>query len=236
MAVILPVYNEERSIEKVLGDWTGELQRFTRNFTILCLDDGSEDRTHEKLLKIRSKTKGQVEVYSHINRGHGQTCIRGYYMACQQGIPHVLQIDSDGQSDPRHFHEFWEKRHDFDVIQGKRTKREGDPSRALVSWMLKLYLKTVAKADCEDANVPYRLMKTEGLGSILNGIPEDFHLANIALSVILKKHGWTHHNVPIGFPQRISGRPRFRLIEILKRAVELHRQINGLRFAPRKPD
>ena len=51
LALIIPVYNEEENIEKVLNDWKKILEK--KKFDIIVINDGSKDKTRFILNKIK---------------------------------------------------------------------------------------------------------------------------------------------------------------------------------------
>jgi glycosyltransferase involved in cell wall biosynthesis len=230
LAIILPVYNEQASVRKVVLEWFQEIENWTENFTFLCLNDGSTDDTLKILTRLRDQLGPRLEILTHTNRGHGQTCLAGYRLACERHIPHVLQIDSDGQCDPQYFFRFWRLREKFDVIYGVRTRRDDGWRRVLASLILKTVLLTIRHVHCSDANVPYRLIRTEKLLPLLEKIPSDFFLANVALAVLLKKSRWTHHHIPIRFRERYGGEPSVKLGKFSEKAVELVTQLSKIKI------
>ena len=224
----MPVFNEQASVEKVIGEWFPELERTAHGFTLLAIDDGSTDATPDILKSLQAQLGPRLEWVSRENRGHGQTCIEGYRIALERGIPFVFQIDSDGQSDPRHFSEFWERRNDFDVIYGKRTRQDGF-RRVMASLVLRHALRVLAKADCVDANVPYRLMNTAACSDAIRSIPPAIDLANIGLAVRLKRQPAIRHgHIDIGFPPRHGGEASVPLSKFAVKAVELFRQLKEM--------
>ncbi len=225
LLVVMPVYNEQASVESVIREWMAELRTVTPEFRLLAIDDGSTDLTAGILGDLRNEFGEQLEWSSRPNRGHGRTCLEGYRRALDLGIPYILQIDSDGQSDPRHFSGFWELRHQFDVIYGKRSRQDG-LQRIVASTVLRIALKCLAKADCVDANVPYRLMNTKACADGIQSVPEDLSLANVGLAVILKKSPSVRHGeVPIHFPPRRGGEPSVPLSKFAAKAIELFAQL-----------
>jgi glycosyltransferase involved in cell wall biosynthesis len=229
LIVVIPVFNEEQCIESVLGEWTVELDRSGVDYAILLLDDGSSDRTPAILSEWRSKrSDGRIEVVRHANRGHGQTCLAGYRIACQRGIPWVFQIDSDGQCDPAYFPAVWAKRGDYDVVYGHRATRRDGWKRVLASTLVRLVVRVSSGTDCTDANVPYRLMRTEKLSPLVESIPSNFDLANIALAVQIKRAGWRECAIPIVFRARTGGEPSVPLARFAHKAVELTAELRHL--------
>ena len=170
-----------------------------------------------------------VEVRRHANRGHGQTCLAGYRVAVERGIPFVFQIDSDGQCIPQFFESVWNLRQNHDVVYGVRTCREDGWRRAFASKILRFFLRVVAGVWCEDANTPYRLMRTECLADVLDRVPPDFFLANIAVAVLLKRNSRCRHAfAPIRFAERIGGEPAVPFAKFGHRAHELYQQLRTL--------
>lgn len=227
LCIVFPVYNEGRHVSEVVANWFEEVSLHTDNFLMLCIDDGSTDETPEVLKKLQSELGGRMEYSRHENRGHGQTCLSGYREACRRKIPYVLQIDSDGQSSPNHFSEFWNGRHDSEVICGVREKRQDGFDRKIISGILAMSLRLHGSRH-PDANVPYRLMKTENLEQVLVKIPGSFHLANVALSLLLESSGKSHRFIPIDFPPRNKPKAPVGIRELVFRSIQLHRQLWSL--------
>jgi len=227
--VVMPVFNEEGCMEAVLEEWTKELKRSGLDYGLLLLDDGSTDRTSAILARWAREREGErIEIISRANRGHGQTCLEGYRRAAAQGAPWVFQIDSDGQCDPSFFPAVWEERHAHDVVYGRRARRRDGWKRVLASSLVRLTVKLATGADCVDANVPYRLMSTANLRPLVESIPSEFDLANIALAVQIQRAGWREASVPIVFRPRAGGEPSVPLSRFAHKAIELFSQLRRL--------
>lgn len=85
--VIIPVYNEERTIEGVINDLLGK--GFKR---ILVVNDGSTDPT------LSLVSKHPVRVINHIiNMGYGSALRTGFECAIKWGFKYVITFDADGQ-------------------------------------------------------------------------------------------------------------------------------------------
>ncbi len=226
LLVVMPVFNEQAAIAKVAGEWFDTLSRQLDDFILLIIDDGSTDDTSRIIESLANEHGERIQVISRENRGHGQSCIEGYRYAIARKIPFILQIDSDGQSDPSHFHEFWNARTSEGVVYGKRSRSDGY-RRILVSKVLRLSLRWIAGVDCLDANVPYRLMATEACTAAILRIPPTINLANIALAVELRRDpSVRHRSIPIGFPPRIGGEPSVTFGKFAIKAIELFRQLS----------
>lgn len=226
LIVVVPVFNEEQCIESVLDEWTAELDRAGIDYGVLVLDDGSTDGTPDLLETWKGRNPGRcIEIMRHVNRGHGRTCMEAYRIACQRGVPWVLQIDSDGQCDPSYFSALWAARGKFDVVYGRRAVRRDGWKRRLSSALVRLVVRVASGANCVDANVPYRLMSTTMLLPLVESIPAQFDLANIALAVQIRRAGGRETSVPIVFRARAGGEPSVPLMRFAGKAVELFGQL-----------
>jgi glycosyltransferase involved in cell wall biosynthesis len=229
LLVVIPVYNEQASIRKVVMEWFQEIENWTENFVFLVINDGSTDSTSKLLHRLQTQLGRRLEIIERENRGHGQTCLEGYREAVARSFRHVFQIDSDGQCDPQYFFRFWRERENYDVIYGQRTRRDDGWRRVFASLILRVALFVWCRVNCVDANVPYRLMNTSILGDVLPRIPSDFFLANVAMAVLLKRNPSVRHGcVPIRFRERYGGEPTVRLNQFGARAGELFGQLKAL--------
>ena len=77
LSVVVPVYNEQDSIQPVIEEWFEALNKLGIKHKFLILNDGSNDNTREVLDRITTKF-GSVEVINKENSDHGCTCILGY--------------------------------------------------------------------------------------------------------------------------------------------------------------
>lgn len=230
LMLVMPAYNEQASVRKVVLEWFDELQNWTEDFTFLAIDDGSTDGTLAILKRLKEKLGDRFEILSRENRGHGQTCLEGYRIALERKAAYVFQIDSDGQCDPQFFFRLWREREKYDVIYGQRVKRDDGWRRMLATHVMRACLLGWCGVDCYDANVPYRLMRTPALAGPLPRIPKGFFLANVALAVLLRKAApeVRHAAIPIRFRERYGGEPKVKMSNFLDKALELRRQLQSL--------
>ena len=228
LAVVLPVHNEEASIERVLREWWMEVERQTPSFRFLVVDDGSTDRTPAVLANLQSELGNQLLCECSDNRGHGQACLAGYRWAAELGARHVLQIDSDGQCDPCYFARLWALRGVAPVVYGRRVRRDDGFGRLLASTLLRHLVRMVTGARCTDPNVPYRLMQMSVTSPFVRRVPTDFDLANVALAVLLARAGVPEQSVPIRFGKRYGGQPSVRLVALAAKAAKLVGQLRKL--------
>lgn len=202
--IVIPAYNEQDNIQNVIDGWYPVVCEAGEDSRLLVIDDGSRDDTW-KVLQEEMEKRPQLIARHKANSGHGSTILAGYKQALAEGADFVFQTDSDGQTDPKEFEQFWELRNKYDIIIGDRTQRGDGFSRVVVTNVLKLVILLCFHVFVKDANTPFRLMKSEILKKEISYVPNDYFLSNVLLSVIYKKHRRKMKFIPISFKPRQGG-------------------------------
>ena len=99
--VLLPAYNEEKSLPLLLPKLKSALTDIESGYRIVVCDDGSTDRTHE-LLSQYAKTIS-IEILRHqLNRGLGETMrdLFEYAAANSQSNDVIIRMDCDDTHEP----------------------------------------------------------------------------------------------------------------------------------------
>jgi len=225
----MPIYNEEANIEAVVTEWVQELNRLEISFVLLAINDGSKDGTGAALQRLTERYSGFVTPVEKQNAGHGQACRTGYLLAAERGADWTLQIDSDGQCDPRFFSEFWASRDQADATFGVRKTRDDGLSRVLISELCRISTSLLCGIDLKDANVPYRLIRTSALKEALTQIPDHFDMQNVALTLTLKRQPTTRWKyIPIHFRDRQGGANSINLKRIAAMGWNLLRNLHQI--------
>ena len=226
--IVIPAYNEQDNIEQVIHDWYPVVEKTGPESRLVIMDDGSKDATYA-IMKKMAEDLPQFEPVTKANQGHGATVLYGYHYALDAGADYVFQTDSDGQTLPEEFWQFWEKREQYDMVIGHRRGRQDGASRVFVTKTLKLVCKLCFHVTVTDANTPFRLMKAPVLKENLKLVPENFNLSNVILSVIYAKKKQPVLYIPITFRPRQGGVNSINLKKIFKigkQAFKDFRQIN----------
>lgn len=230
LAVVMPFYNEEQNVRSVVGEWLEALVACRMKAVLLAVDDGSRDNTFPSLEVLAKKNEGRLLVFHKTNSGHGRSCRFGYEKAISLGAEWVMQVDSDGQCDPRYFAEFWTSREGTDCVFGRRVSRGDGLARSMTSKMCRLAAGLVVGFDPGDANVPYRLMRREALVDALERVPADFDIHNVALTVALRQNPkWRWKWVPIHFRARQGGENSINLRKVAKMGLGMLRDLKRIK-------
>ncbi|HPH64005.1 MAG TPA: glycosyltransferase family 2 protein [Paludibacteraceae bacterium] len=201
---VLPAYNEAENIESVINQWYPIVEKLGDGSRLVIANDGSRDDTYSIMCGLRNSYPLLVPL-DKMNSGHGATLLYLYRYAIEHGAEYVFQTDSDGQTDPNEFWKLYENRQNYDFLIGYRKGRQDGFSRIVVTKVLRLVLFVLMKVWVKDSNTPFRLMKIDRLSIILEKIPSDFFLANVAICAVAKKSGERCVWYPITFKPRQGG-------------------------------
>lgn len=201
VSIVLPVYNERKTIEPVLKEWGRELGKIGISHEFVVCEDGSTDGTGEFLRKIKKKYKLSLN-QKEGRRGYGGAVIDGIKTAKS---PYILSIDSDGQCDPKDFKKFWDSREKADIIIGWRTDRADAMQRKLFSFMFKTVFKSLFPTAIHDPSAPFVLYKKKTVLPYLNYyryLKEGFWWGFVGTAV---KKKLTLHELPMNHKKRLNG-------------------------------
>ena len=90
---IVPAYNEGETIARTVS----EIRRWAPDFDVLVVDDGSTDATR----RAGRRTPAPACSRLPFNLGIGGAMQAGYVYALEHGYEVAVQVDGDGQHDPR---------------------------------------------------------------------------------------------------------------------------------------
>lgn len=90
--IVMPAYNEEAKIASVIK----AVHQIVPGVDLVVIDDGSHDAT-----ATIAERAGAVVISHPYNMGYGAACQTGFKYACRHRYDYVVQMDADGQHEPR---------------------------------------------------------------------------------------------------------------------------------------
>lgn len=139
ISIIVPLYNEEESVNLLYENITNVMKDLNRKYEIIFIDDGSTDTTFVQAKAIQEKDS-HLKVIK-FRKNYGQT------PAMQAGFDYangriVVSMDGDLQNDPKDIPKFIEKiEEDYDIVCGWRKNRKDKlisrkiPSK-IANWLI----------------------------------------------------------------------------------------------------
>lgn len=204
LSLVVPVFNEEESIGIFLDAIRGELAGLGHHIEILFVNDGSRDRTVEKIQEqIPATDFADVRCVS-LSRNFGKEAALTAGLEAARGDV-VVPMDVDLQDPPALIKEFIAKwREGYDVVYGVRTARdEGSGKRATAALFYKFF-NSLSPLKIPDNVGDYRLMDRRVVEA-LKKLPE----RNRFMKGLFAWVGFRSVGVPYARTQRAAGQTKW---------------------------
>jgi glycosyltransferase involved in cell wall biosynthesis len=165
LSVVLPAFNEEPNIERVVRACSEYLDGLPIDYELLVVNDGSSDRTAE-ILKTLSASFPRLKPLHHPqNRGYG-AALRTGFDAAEKSF--VFYMDGDGQFDIRNLDALLPLATDEDnIVTGFRIDRSDPFIRRLNAKLFGGFLvRLLLGVRVKDLNCAFKLIPKKVLDSI----------------------------------------------------------------------
>ncbi|MBD3155882.1 MAG: glycosyltransferase [Candidatus Aenigmarchaeota archaeon] len=176
VAVIVPAYNEEKSIEEVIKRLKGSIKA-----KIIVIDDASTYKTS----KIAKKNGASV-IRHKKNKGKGEALVTGFkeILTNYPKIEYVIIIDADSQYDPEDSPKIVKTlREGNDYVVGARYWKRDVPFRhRFANFLWRKAFNYLFKTNLLDSNCGYIGMNKKAMKIISKGSYGGYIIENVMLS------------------------------------------------------
>lgn len=174
LTIVIPVYNEEENLSP-LAQAIIRVMAEQPSFTILFVDDGSEDASL-KLLKNMASQDSRI-TYLSLSRNFGhQAALRAGLEAAEGDC--VITLDGDFQHPPELIPSMLEAyRQGFDIVATRRLDAVAGPGKGLgpgkklSSWLFYSLMKWLGEIKIEPGSADFRLLSRRAVDGLLS-MPE----------------------------------------------------------------
>lgn len=202
VSVVIPVFNEEKTIGGVLDSLKTVLDKIGLTYEIIVVDDGSTDGTPDI---IRSK---KVRIFQHsFNRGYGAALKYGLRLS---KFETVLMMDGDGTYHPEDIPSILKDAEGFDMVVGARERARIPFFRRPAKWVLNKVANYLSGTKIPDLNSGLRVVKKSTVNRFFNLLPNGFSFTS-SLTLALVSNNYPVHFVPINYSAR-KGKSKIRPI------------------------
>jgi glycosyltransferase involved in cell wall biosynthesis len=200
--IIIPALNEADSIGDVVREVRGELPWVD----VLVVDDGSTDRT-----STYAADAGAIVATLPFNLGVGGAMRVGYRYARDHDYDVAVQVDADGQHDPRYVPKLIDLLDDCDLVIGARFAGEGEyqvsgPRRWAMA-MLSVVLSWVARTRLSDTTSGFRAANRRVIEMFATWYPAEYLGDTVETLVHAARRGYRIRQVPVAMRRRMAGVP-----------------------------
>lgn len=168
--LVLPCYNENKAILKLLSEIKAVIQPTGVDFTIVVVDDHSTDNTLSLLQAERPALETPLLKLSilklAVNQGHQGAIYAGLQYCQDQHADRIIVMDSDGEDDPAVIPALLQESLEHNIVLVKRGKRKEGILFLAGYFMYKLVFKFLTGARLTFGN--YSIISAEILDIILS--------------------------------------------------------------------
>ncbi len=200
--VLIPAYNEEKNIGRVLK----EIRNLKIPLDILVINDGSTDSTGAEV-----EQAGEKVITLPYNLGYGGALQTGFKYAAAMDYPYVLQFDADGQHDPADISLILDQLRtgSYDIIIGSRFLGRGSirigclKKLAILLFRYLIRFSTGKQITDPTSGLQGLTKQVFSYYAATGNYPEDFPDTDTLIGSILS--GYRVEEIPANIKERYSG-------------------------------
>lgn len=221
--VIMPAWNESEAI----GDTIREIYEFAPSCDVLVVDDGSRDNT-----VAVARSAGATVLQLPFNMGVGGAMRTGFKYAKKRGYSQVIQVDADGQHDPRDIEAVLDGLKEADISIGARFADKGSYAvRGPRKWAMNFLAWTISRiagTRLTDVTSGFRAANAKAIRQYVDHYPAEYLGDTIDSLVVAIRSGCVVRQVGVSMRERQGGTPSH---DPVKAALYLGRSGLALLFA-----
>jgi glycosyltransferase involved in cell wall biosynthesis len=197
---ILPARNEQESVAGVIA----EIRAVDRDFEIVVVDDGSTDRTAEE-----AELAGAKVLRLPYNLGIGGAVQTGFQYARERDFDIAVQVDADGQHDPREIGRLLEPilAGRADLVVGTRFVEgggyRGTRVRRIGIHLFAAIVSLLVRQRVSDTTSGFRAVNRKAIRLFATQYPHDY--PEVESIVLLTRHRLRMVEVPVQMRVRETG-------------------------------
>jgi dolichol-phosphate mannosyltransferase len=206
--VIVPTYNEQSNIARLIG----EILEKDFRLDVLVIDDGSPDGTAEVVKAIVAQNPRVNLMERPGKMGLGTAYIAGFRWALERPYEYIFEMDADFSHDPNHLPQLLKAIETADLaigsryLEGRVTVANWPITRLLLSYGANVYARTLTGLKIYDATAGFKCFRRKVLEAIdLNQIKSTGYAFQIEMHFRTWKRGFHIVEIPIVFLDRTKG-------------------------------
>jgi dolichol-phosphate mannosyltransferase len=209
--IIVPTFNELANAPILIE----RIFKRIPNSHILIIDDGSPDKTGEKIKEIQSKYPSSLFLLERARKsGLGSAYRTGFAWGLERGYEELIEMDADLSHrvrDLKKLIDAKELKPNTDLVIGSRWMPGGktenwSKSRELLSRAANLYVRAMLGMGVKDSTAGFRIYSSSILKKLnLEAIKSEGYSFQIEMTRAIHKLGGNIIEVPITFRERENG-------------------------------
>lgn len=215
LSIVVPCYNEEESLVELHRRVTETcLRYFGHSYELILVNDGSKDDTWKMMVALSENDTNLVAV--NLSRNHGHQLALSAGLQISRG-ERVFMLDADLQDPPELLPKMMARMDcGFDVIYGKRIKRQGESAfKKTTAYAFYRLLNRIVEIEIPQDTGDFRLMSRKAV-NILNSMPEHYRFIRGMVSWIgMRQEAFCYER-----DKRFAGDTKYPLVKMLRFATD----------------
>lgn len=241
LSVIFPAYNEENRLPKTIRLTDEYLRQQPYDYEILAVNDGSKDRTAEKVKELQSQIRNLKLIDNKENHGKGYVVRQGMLEAKGD---YRLFSDSDNSTSIDQVEKMWpwfEK--GFDVVIGSRDVKGAilDPPQPFIRKILlgegfKLLRKIIVGLwGLEDTQCGFKCFSAKAAEDVFSKVKTEGFNFDVESLVLAKRLGYKIKEIPVTWINDLESKVKLKhIFRMFKDMLKLRRDLIFRRYAKKE--
>ncbi|MFP4379546.1 MAG: glycosyltransferase family 2 protein [Candidatus Sumerlaeia bacterium] len=225
LSIVMPAYNEAAIMRYAVEDVQREIPRWTEDYELLVVNDGSTDDTG-LILDDMALRFPRVHVLHKENGGHGSALLHGLDQARGEFI---FLIDADRQIPIESFGNLWTQIDGQDHAFGVRARRHDPTHRLFLTWLIRLALRVLFRVRLRDANCPFKIFRRELWQEAAPHISADTLAPSLFLAIYVERARGGANEVEVAHRVRQAGSGSLRLGKLFRFCAKAFGQLLDFR-------
>jgi len=202
LSAFFPAHDEEDNVVPMAETMLRVLPEVAAVWELVIVDDGSRDRTAERVDDLARVHPGVRAVHHEVNRGYGAAIRSGLAAARHEW---VFYTDGDRQFDPRQITRLIAELPRADVVVGWRAHRADNIVRRLNTFAWNALIRILFGVHVRDVDCAFKLLPRRALDGI--ALEAEGAMISTELLAHLVRRGQRIVEVPVDHFPRVSGLP-----------------------------
>ncbi|MFH0964831.1 MAG: glycosyltransferase family 2 protein [Planctomycetota bacterium] len=219
ISAFFPVYNDARSIGKLVAEASAVLQRNFDRWEIILVNDGSEDDSAQVLDRLAASDSRIRTVHHPRNRGYGAALNSGFLHSTGDL---VFYTDGDAQYDPAELELLLDRLDGADMVNGFKLSRSDHAVRIFEGRLYQTCSRILFGLTVRDVDCDFRLFRRHVVEAFM---PLRSVGGTVGAEILSKVHdqGFKIAQTPVHHYPRPYGHSQFfRAPRIAHAVLELH--------------
>lgn len=203
VSLVLPCYNEEKTLEDTVNTVSKVLEKETTAYEIIIVEDGCTDSTPDIAEKLASESDKIRHLHFEERLGKGKALNKGFESA---ESPKIFFMDTDLATDLKYIENLLDELDRNDIVIGSRYIEGSEAERGLVREFFSKGYNAMARlafrTGIQDHQCGFKGMKKKVYSDIKNGLNSEHWFWDTELLVKAQEKGYSIKEIPVDWEEK----------------------------------